>query len=83
MGSGSLDTVMQGVEWCIQYNENNPKQKIDIISMSLGATAQNYAEENDDPMVQIVEKAWEAGIVVCVAAGNEGPRLRERLPVLE
>ena len=24
-------------------------------------------------MVQIVEKAWEAGIVVCVAAGNEGP----------
>lgn len=73
LGSGSLDTVMQGVEWCIQYNENNPESKIDIISMSLGAPAQNYAQENDDPMVQIVEKAWEAGIVVCVAAGNEGP----------
>ena len=73
MGSGSLETLMQGVEWCIQYNEKNPKQKIDIISRSLGATAQNYAEENDNPMVQIVEKAWEAGIVVCVAAGNEGP----------
>jgi serine protease AprX len=73
MGSGSLDTVMQGVEWCIQNNADSSKQKIDIISMSLGATAQNYAEENDDPMVHIVERAWEAGIVVCVAAGNEGP----------
>jgi serine protease AprX len=73
-GSGSLETVMQGVEWCINYNENNTGKKIDIISMSLGAAAEQYENENDDPMVQIVEKAWEKGIVVCVAAGNEGPR---------
>jgi serine protease AprX len=73
MGSGSLETVMQGVDWCIQYNETNPTNKIDIISMSLGSTAQNYGNENEDPMVKIVEEAWLAGIVVCVAAGNEGP----------
>jgi serine protease AprX len=73
MGSGSLETVMQGVEWCIKYNENNPENKIHIISLSLGAAAQPYSNENDDPMVQIVEAAWEKGIVVCVAAGNEGP----------
>jgi serine protease AprX len=72
-GSGSLETVMKGVEWCIQYNEVNLANKINIISMSLGSTAQQYEGENDDPMVLIVEKAWEAGIVVCVAAGNEGP----------
>ncbi len=74
MGSGSLETVMQGVEWCIQYNENNPTSKIDIISMSLGSTAQTFANEDADPMVQIVEEAWGSGIIVCVAAGNEGPR---------
>lgn len=75
LGSGSLETVMRGVEWCIQYNEdeNNP-DKIDIISMSLGSAAQNYRSENDDPMVKIVEDAWARGIVVCVAAGNSGPR---------
>jgi serine protease AprX len=73
MGSGSLETVMQGVDWCIQYNRNNPTNKIDIISMSLGSTAQTYANENEDPMVRIVEEAWSAGIAVCVAAGNEGP----------
>jgi serine protease AprX len=78
LGSGSLETVMQGVEWCIQYNENpaNLNNKIDIISMSLGSTAQDLGDsDNDDPMVQIVEKAWEAGIVVCVAAGNDGPTM--------
>lgn len=73
MGSGSLETVMLGVDWCIQYNERNSNNRIDIISMSLGSTAQNYGMENEDPMVFMVEKAWEAGIVVCVAAGNEGP----------
>jgi serine protease AprX len=73
VGSGSLETVMQGVDWCIQYNELNPTNKIDIISMSLGSSAQNYGNENEDPMVKIVEEAWATGIVVCVAAGNEGP----------
>ncbi|OLS41055.1 S8 family peptidase [Bacillus sp. MRMR6] len=73
MGSGSLETVMDGVEWCIQNNESNQENRIDIISMSLGSSAQSYGTENNDPMVKIVEEAWAAGIVVCVAAGNEGP----------
>ncbi|OLO28188.1 serine protease [Alkalihalophilus pseudofirmus] len=73
MGSGSLETVMQGVEYCIQYNERNPEHKINIINMSLGAPALRYEDESDDPMVRIVNQAWEAGIVVCVAAGNSGP----------
>ncbi len=67
-GSGSLSTVMAGIQWCI---DNKQKNNIDIISMSLGSTATVPAAE--DPMVKIVEKAWDAGIVVCVAAGNEGP----------
>ncbi|GHH99614.1 S8 family peptidase [Neobacillus kokaensis] len=73
IGSGSLETVMQGIEWCIQHNERKEAPKIDIISMSLGSTAQNFGSENEDPMVKIVEAAWASGIVVCVAAGNEGP----------
>ncbi|MDQ0339321.1 serine protease AprX [Caldalkalibacillus uzonensis] len=68
MGSGNLSTVMAGVQWCIDHKE---QYGIDIISMSLGSTATQPAK--DDPLVQIVEKAWRAGIVVCAAAGNEGP----------
>ncbi|WP_261131261.1 S8 family peptidase [Bacillus sp. Marseille-Q3570] len=73
MGSGTLESIMQGIDWCLQYNKDHPDKKIDVISMSLGAAAQKYEHEDKDPMVQSVEKAWENGIVVCVAAGNSGP----------
>jgi len=68
MGSGSLSTVMAGLQWCI---DNKEKHKINIISMSLGSSA--ISPSTDDPMVKIVEKAWDEGMVVVVAAGNEGP----------
>ncbi len=71
-GSGTLETIMQGVQWCIDYNANQ-ENAIDIISMSLGSSAQRYESEKEDPMVKMVDKAWENGIVVVAAAGNEGP----------
>ncbi|UOQ94935.1 S8 family peptidase [Halobacillus shinanisalinarum] len=71
MGSGSLSTIVSGIQWCIDHKEEH---KIDVISLSLGAAA----DESDcnDPLVQIVDQAWESGIVVCVAAGNSGPDQR-------
>jgi serine protease AprX len=68
MGSGSLSTVISGVDWCIQ---NQAQYNINILSLSLGSDAQQPAE--DDPVVKAVEKAWDNGMVVCVAAGNSGP----------
>ncbi|SDN11387.1 serine protease AprX [Fictibacillus solisalsi] len=68
MGSGSLSTVIAGVQWCI---DNKEEYNIKVISMSLGSSASQPAA--DDPVVKAVEKAWQDGIVVCVAAGNEGP----------
>ncbi|WP_025680028.1 S8 family peptidase [Paenibacillus massiliensis] len=70
-GSGRLSTVIAGVQWCIDHKE---KYSIDILSMSLGSRAVSRAA--DDPVVKIVEKAWDSGMVVCVAAGNEGPEER-------
>ncbi|UJL45644.1 S8 family peptidase [Virgibacillus sp. NKC19-16] len=71
MGSGSLSTIVSGIQWCI---DNKEEHQIDVISLSLGAAA----DESDcnDPLVQAVEAAWESGIVVCVAAGNSGPDQR-------
>ncbi|MEH6972509.1 S8 family peptidase [Bacillus sp. JJ675] len=73
MGAGSLETVIRGIDWCIQFNEENPDRPIDIISMSLGSDALPYENEQEDPVVKAVDAAWDAGIVVCVAAGNSGP----------
>ncbi|MGY0693482.1 S8 family peptidase [Virgibacillus sp. FSP13] len=68
MGSGSLSTVIAGIDWCIQ---NQSQYNINVLSLSLGSDAQESAE--DDPVVKAVEEAWNNGIVVCVAAGNSGP----------
>lgn len=67
-GSGYLSTVMAGVQWCI---DNKDQYNIRVITMSLGSSATVPAAE--DPVVKMVEKAWDQGIVVVIAAGNEGP----------
>lgn len=75
-GSGYTSNVIAGIDWCIQYNQQNPGRRINVISLSLGSPAPRFPSENDDPMVRSVEAAWNNGIVVCVAAGNQGPQLR-------
>ncbi|WP_084179236.1 S8 family serine peptidase [Virgibacillus alimentarius] len=66
MGSGSLSDITAGVDWCI---ENKCKYDIHILSLSLGSAA----SEDEGPMVQAVNQAWAEGIIVCAAAGNDGP----------
>ncbi|WP_418937021.1 S8 family peptidase [Metabacillus fastidiosus] len=70
MGSGYLSNVIAGIDWCIQ---NKSQFNINIMSLSLGSPAVQSAQ--DDPVVRAAEKAWDQGIVVCAAAGNEGPAL--------
>jgi serine protease AprX len=67
-GMGSLSTVIEGVQWCVN---NKDKLKIRIINLSLGSEA--YQSYLNDPVCQAVEKAWAGGLVVCAAAGNDGP----------
>ena len=44
---------------------------MDVMSLSLGAL--DYAVPSDDPEVAAIENAVAAGVVVAVAAGNDGP----------
>jgi len=67
-GSGTFSDVIAGIEWAIN---NKDKYNIRVINLSLGATPSGSYK--DDPVCQAVEKAWDAGIVVVVAAGNSGP----------
>ena len=67
-GQGSVSTIIDGVQWCLQQKD---KYGIRILSLSLGGPA-NESYRND-PLCQALEKAWNAGLTVLVAAGNEGP----------
>lgn len=60
-GSGWGTDIIAGIELAVTDG-------IDVISMSLGGFP-----VPDDPMVQAVDNAVEAGVVAVVAAGNDGP----------
>jgi subtilisin family serine protease len=68
-GSGSFSNVIAGIQWAV---ENKDRYNIKVINLSLGARARESWKT--DPVAQAVEAAQRAGIVVCVAAGNSGPR---------
>ncbi|MFN7929563.1 MAG: S8 family serine peptidase [Blastocatellia bacterium] len=66
-GVGSASNVIAGIDWCIA---NKATYNIKVMNLSLGAPAvDSYL---NDPMCQAVRRAFDAGIVVVVAAGNAG-----------
>ncbi|ANU10085.1 alkaline serine protease [Planococcus antarcticus DSM 14505] len=57
-GIGTLEGVVAGIQWAID-------QKVDIINMSLTTV------NNDQTLRDITKKAYEAGILIVAASGNE------------
>jgi serine protease AprX len=67
-GAGSYSNVIAGLNWILA---NKTKYNIRVLNLSFGAPPQS--DYWDDPLNQAVMAAWNAGIVVVAAAGNEGP----------
>ena len=61
--SAMIGAINQAIPLKAKYN-------IRVINLSLGRPV--YENYNKDPLCLAVEKAWQKGIVVVVAAGNEG-----------
>jgi serine protease AprX len=69
-GAGTASAITEGLEWCI---DNRAQYGIEVINLSLGG---DRSSAGTDLLSRTVNRAVAAGIVVCVAAGNEGPRQR-------
>lgn len=66
-GAGTDSQVIAAIQTAIQLKSYF---NIRIINLSLGrGVFENYTQ---DPLCQAVEAAWKAGIIVVVAAGNDG-----------
>jgi serine protease AprX len=66
-GSGTDSSVIAAIQRAVQLQS---QYNIRVINLSLGRPVSiSYA---NDPLCQAVQKAWNAGIVVVVAAGNDG-----------
>lgn len=69
-GQGSDSSVIQAIDQAIALKAT---YNIRVINLSLGRPI--WESYQLDPLCQEVEKAWKAGIVVVVAAGNNGRNL--------
>jgi len=68
-GNGSIPDVLKGIEWILK---NKEKYNIRVTNISVGSNKKGESE-NDSRLVAGVDALWDAGITVCVAAGNNGP----------
>ena len=63
----SVSEAIKGIQWVVEHKD---ELHIGVVNMSLGDFA--VRSYKDDPWAQAAEKAIEAGLVVCAAAGNNG-----------
>jgi serine protease AprX len=67
-GATDVSTVIAGLQWVIA---NRARFNIRVVNLSWGTDGtQGYGV---DPLDRAVERAWAAGLVVVVSAGNQGP----------
>jgi serine protease AprX len=67
-GASDVSTIIAALQWVVQWRST---YNIRVLNLSLGTdSTQSYSV---DPLDYAVEKAWESGIVVNVAASNRGP----------
>jgi serine protease AprX len=67
-GASDVSTIIAAIQWVVQ---NQSTYNIRVLNLSLGTdSTQSYTV---DPLDFAAEKAWQAGIVVNVAASNRGP----------
>jgi len=74
------ESAMNGLQWIIDHKDDawagadENDHGIDIISLSWGITShEGGGSDGEDMHSRILNEAMEAGIVVSVAAGNDGP----------
>lgn len=69
-GNGNTESVVRGIHWLVEHQE---EYCIRIINISVGMVLSARSEERIQ-MLKAVDYAWDSGIVVVAAAGNNGPR---------
>ncbi|MGI8517320.1 MAG: S8 family serine peptidase, partial [Acidimicrobiia bacterium] len=76
-GAVDVSQVIAAIDWVVEHR-NSDGLNIRVLNLSFGTTStQSYLV---DPLAHAVERAWKAGIVVVIAAGNDGNSALVRNP---
>jgi serine protease AprX len=68
-GGTDVTQIIAGIDWVVAHRDD-PGLNIRVLNLSYGTESRQPTTL--DPLAYAVERAWEAGIVVVVAAGNDG-----------
>jgi serine protease AprX len=68
-GASDVSQVIAAIDWVVKHRDD-PGLNIRVLNLSFGTESTQAA--NLDPLSFAVEEAWDKGIVVVVAAGNDG-----------
>ncbi|MBI4934915.1 MAG: S8 family serine peptidase [Actinobacteria bacterium] len=68
-GGADISQVIAGVDWVVDHNA-----ELNVRVINLSYASGSALPYNTDPLTYALERAWNAGIVVVVAAGNDGRR---------
>lgn len=68
-GNGSVTNLLRGLKWVRAHKE---EYGIRIVNISVGSVPKRETGE-ESVLIKGVEETWSDGLVVVVAAGNEGP----------
>lgn len=69
-GEGCIESMYRGLMWVL---ENHIRYHIRVLNVSLGIGTSGEMERMEE-LVELLDTAWEKGIVVVCAAGNNGPK---------
>ncbi len=69
-GNGEAEYVVEAIHRLL---ENKNRYRVRILNLSVGTLPEAGTEEKTS-LVKAAEEAWDAGIVVVAAAGNNGPK---------
>ena len=67
-GSADVSQVLAGIQYAVSFAKD---LNIKVLNLSLGTNSNH--DYRYDPLNRAVERAWQAGITVVVAASNRGP----------
>ncbi len=67
-GAVAPASLLSGIDWVIDHAD-----ELDIGVITLALDTDTGSSYQSDPVAAALERAWDAGIVVVAAAGNDGP----------
>lgn len=68
-GNGNTSNVLAGMDWLLN---NKERYQVRLLNISVGML-KNAGEKEKKQLLDAVDAAWDAGIMVVTAAGNNGP----------